>query len=62
MNITQITTVELEGAEKVALQKLKDAYMQCGIEDCFECTQCPLYVYDVCIGKCAEEILNKKGV
>ena len=60
MEIVKTIKIKLEDKEKSALQTLKDAYIQCVIDDLFDCDNCPLYHGDGCIGMYADEILNKQ--
>ena len=60
MEITNVTTIELENAEIAALQTIKDAYITCVTNDCFSCEDCPLYFDERCIGRLAELILYEQ--
>lgn len=59
MEITTVTTIELDDKETAALQTLKDAYIQCVCNDWYDCDKCPLYVANGCVGMYAEKVLEK---
>ena len=60
MNITTVTTIELEDTEISALRTLKLAHDDCVCNNCFMCEQCPLYYDDVCIGLYAGKLYERQ--
>lgn len=63
MEITTVTTIELEDKEIDALQTLKRAQDDCACNDYFQCNECPIDYNGTCIGLAAMVILDrlKKG-
>lgn len=59
MEITTTTRIRLINEEIAALELIKNAYVQCVTNDCFECDECPLYVDEGCIGMFADNVLSK---